>query len=136
MILIQRIIIGIYFLSNIQMINSILCYQCTDCPEPFIEGYPYVTITNNTNFLAQCTKTFMNLGNGRHLVSKGSVFFCPSNGRHLVSKGSVFFCPSETTTANTQIYCCGTDYCNSSNHFNLSIFLFYLSFFIWIRTYL
>ncbi|CAF3235934.1 unnamed protein product [Rotaria socialis] len=120
MILIQRIIIGICFLSNIQMINSILCYQCTDCPEPFEEGYPYVTITNNTNFLAQCTKTVMNLGNGQNLVSKGSVFFCPI----------------ETTTANTRIYCCGTNYCNSSNHFNLSIFLFYLSFFIWIRTYL
>jgi len=37
------------------VIDSVVCYQCTDCPEPFIETYPYVTLSNNTNFLAQCT---------------------------------------------------------------------------------
>ena len=35
--------------------ESIICYQCTDCPEPFVEAYPYVTKVNNSNFLAQCT---------------------------------------------------------------------------------
>lgn len=37
------------------MVNSIVCYQCTECPDPFTENYPYVTIVNNTNFLAQCS---------------------------------------------------------------------------------
>ncbi len=37
------------------MVNSVVCYQCTDCPEPFTETYPYVTLSNNTNFLAKCT---------------------------------------------------------------------------------
>jgi len=37
------------------MVNSVVCYQCTDCPDPFIETYPYVTLSNNTNFLAKCT---------------------------------------------------------------------------------
>ncbi|CAF0780557.1 unnamed protein product [Rotaria sp. Silwood1] len=120
MIQVHRLLIGIFLLSDFQMVNSIVCYQCTDCPEPFIETYPYVTITNNTNFLAQCTKTVVNLGDDRRLISKGSVFFCPT----------------ETSSANTQIYCCNSDYCNSSNHLDSSMLLFYLSCFILIRTYL
>lgn len=47
-----------FLLIDIQMVDSIVCYQCTDCPEPFTETYPYVTISNNTNFLAQCTVSF------------------------------------------------------------------------------
>jgi hypothetical protein len=43
------------------MVSSIVCYQCTDCPEPFIVNYPYVSLTNNTNFLAQCTVSFLSL---------------------------------------------------------------------------
>lgn len=35
--------------------DAIMCYECTDCPEPFVEAYPYVDRVNNTNFLAQCT---------------------------------------------------------------------------------
>lgn len=41
------------------MVNSIICYQCTDCPEPFYSNYPYVTLVNNTNFLSQCTVSFI-----------------------------------------------------------------------------
>ena len=38
--------------------DAIMCYQCTECPEPFTEGYPYVAQVNNTNFLAQCTVSY------------------------------------------------------------------------------
>ena len=96
--------------------ESIICYQCTDCPEPFVEAYPYVTKVNNSNFLAQCTvidryfdndsrqteyfqKTIMNLGEGRRLISKGSVFFCPA----------------QTSVTDVQVLCCDHDYCNSSS---------------------
>ncbi|CAF0898329.1 unnamed protein product [Adineta ricciae] len=58
---IQPFLLGLFFLHNLQIINGIVCYQCTDCPEPFTSNYPYVTLTNNTNFLAQCTKTVLNL---------------------------------------------------------------------------
>jgi hypothetical protein len=54
-------IISIYFyfiFVDIQVVSSIICYQCTDCPEPFVETYPYVSLANNTNFLAQCTVSF------------------------------------------------------------------------------
>lgn len=40
---------------DVHTVDSIMCYQCTDCPEPFTEDYPYVAKVNNTNFLAQCT---------------------------------------------------------------------------------
>lgn len=58
------------------------------------------------------------------------------DGRRLVSKGSVFFCPTSVSSPDAQVYCCDTDYCNSSTHLDLSMFLFYLSFFILIKTYL
>ncbi|CAF1077071.1 unnamed protein product [Rotaria sp. Silwood1] len=98
------------------MVNSIICYECTDCPQPFTENYPYVTITNNTNFLAKCTTTVVNL----------------SDGRRFVSKGSVFFCPTQTTQADVKIYCCDHDYCNLSIRIGPSILLFL---FIFIRIY-
>ena len=43
------------FHLDIPLSNSISCYQCTDCPEPFTENYPYVTVINNTNYRAECT---------------------------------------------------------------------------------
>ncbi len=58
------------------------------------------------------------------------------DGRRLVSRGSVFFCPAQTTSNDAEIYCCGSDFCNSSIHLGLSMFLFYLPFFILIRIYL
>ncbi|CAF3631228.1 unnamed protein product [Rotaria sordida] len=94
--------------NGIDMVNSIICYQCTDCPQPFTENYPYVTITNNTNFLAKCTTTVVNLGDGRRLVLKGSVFFCPV----------------QTSQTDVTIYCCDRDYCNSTNYIAPSILLF------------
>ncbi len=48
-----------YSFIDIQMVNSIVCYECTGCPKPFTSNYPYVTLTNNTNFLAQCTVSFL-----------------------------------------------------------------------------
>ncbi|CAF1010258.1 unnamed protein product [Adineta steineri] len=116
MLKIQLLLIATFILYNIQTVNSIVCYQCTDCPEPFTSNYPYVTITNNTNFLAQCTKTIVTLGDGSRLISKGSVFFCPTT----------------TSTADIQMYCCGSDYCNSSFRLGPSLFL---SLFILTRIY-
>ncbi|CAF1546669.1 unnamed protein product [Adineta ricciae] len=105
-----------HFVQDLQIINGIVCYQCTDCPEPFTSNYPYVTLTNNTNFLAQCTKTVLNLGDGRRLISKGSVFYCPSS----------------TTSDAIQMTCCGTDYCNASIRQSPSLFVL---FFILISLY-
>ncbi|UJR33736.1 hypothetical protein I4U23_021163 [Adineta vaga] len=114
---IQLFFIGILIMSYIQIIDSITCYQCTDCPEPFIETYPYVTLANNTNFLARCTKTVMHM----------------ADGRRLVSKGTVFFCPTQTAAADAQIHCCSSDFCNTSAHINLSTALMFLSFFVLIK---
>ena len=37
------------------------------------------------------------------------------DGRRLISKGSIFHCTSAVSgTADVQLYCCGSDYCNSS----------------------
>ena len=74
MMQIQQLVIGIFLLHSefdlsfdpvnlfrwidLRKVDSIVCYQCTDCPEPFVETYPYVTLSNNTNFLAQCTVSF------------------------------------------------------------------------------
>jgi len=59
-----------------------------------------------------------------------------ADGRRLVSKGSVFFCPPQTLSSDAQIYCCGSDYCNLSTQLDVSMSLFYLSFFILIKKYL
>ncbi len=59
-----------------------------------------------------------------------------SDGRRLISRGSVFFCPSQSSSPDFQIYCCSSDFCNSSTHLGLSMFVFYLSIFILIRVYL
>ncbi|CAF3510609.1 unnamed protein product [Adineta steineri] len=115
-----RLLTGILILHHIQIASSIICYQCTDCPDPFTETYPYVTLANNTNFLSQCTKTVMNM----------------ADGRRLVSKGTVFFCPTQTSAADAQIYCCSSDYCNVSTQLNVSMSLLYLSFFILMKIYL
>jgi hypothetical protein len=58
------------------------------------------------------------------------------DGRRLVSRGSVFFCPSQTSSSDVQIYCCSSDFCNASVHLGLSMILFPLSFFLLIRMYL
>ncbi|UJR13540.1 hypothetical protein I4U23_000554 [Adineta vaga] len=111
MLQIQLLLLGTFILYNLPSVNSVLCYQCTDCPEPFTSNYPYVTVTNNTNFLAQCTKTVLNLGDGRRLVSKGSVFYCAT----------------PTNTGDVQMYCCGTDYCNTSlRHYPSLVLLFFI----------
>lgn len=59
-----------------------------------------------------------------------------SGGRRLVSRGSVFFCPSQTSSNDAQIYCCASDFCNSSIQLNLSMFLFFLSLFILMKVHL
>lgn len=51
----QRATSNLSFHLDIPLSNSIGCYQCTDCPEPFTENYPYVTLINNTNYRAECT---------------------------------------------------------------------------------
>ena len=56
------------FVQDLQIINGIVCYQCTDCPEPFTSNYPYVTLTNNTNFLAQCTVSIFCRSSFRHFL--------------------------------------------------------------------
>ena len=56
--------------------------------------------------------------------------------RRLISRGSVFFCPTHTSSSDVQIYCCGSDFCNSAIHLNVSMFIFYVSFFISIKLYL
>jgi len=118
MLTIQLLLLGTFILLNIQMVNSIVCYQCTDCPEPFTSNYPYVTLTNNTNFLAQCTKTIVSLGDGRLFITKGSVFYCPA----------------QASTGDIQFLCCGSDYCNSSIRlspsFLLLFFIFYKNIFM------
>lgn len=58
------------------------------------------------------------------------------NDRRLISRGSVFFCPTQTSSGDVQIYCCGTDFCNESAHLSLSKFIFFLSFFLLIKVYL
>ncbi len=55
------------------------------------------------------------------------------DGRRLITKGAVFYCPNQITTGDVQLLCCGSDYCNSSIRFGPSILL---SFFIFIRIYL
>ena len=58
-----------FLFIDIPMVTSIICYQCTDCPEPFIVNYPYVTLTNNTNFLAQCTVSDRTIKTKEKLIS-------------------------------------------------------------------
>ncbi|CAF0748062.1 unnamed protein product [Adineta ricciae] len=114
---IHPFLIGILIFIYAPTADSITCFQCTDCPEPFIETYPYVTLANNTNFLAKCTKTIMKM----------------ADGRRLVSKGTVFFCPTQAAAADAEIYCCNTDFCNGSSHINLSITIMFLFLFILIK---
>ncbi|CAF5149710.1 unnamed protein product, partial [Rotaria magnacalcarata] len=74
----------------IQTVQSIICYQCTDCPLPFSKNYPYVTLSTNTNFEAKCLTTVVKL----------------SDGSRFISKGSAFNCPPATAATDVQLNCC------------------------------
>ncbi|CAF3909108.1 unnamed protein product [Rotaria magnacalcarata] len=75
---------------DIQTVQSIICYQCTDCPLPFSKNYPYVTLSTNTNFEAKCLTTVVKL----------------SDGSRFISKGSAFNCPPATAATDVQLNCC------------------------------
>jgi hypothetical protein len=59
-----------------------------------------------------------------------------ADGHRLISKGSVFFCPTEGNTGDVQVFCCGSDFCNSSIRLSVSMLVLYQLFYILIRTYL
>ncbi|CAF1014556.1 unnamed protein product [Rotaria magnacalcarata] len=90
MLPIRFVLFTAFVLQNIQTVQSIICYQCTDCPLPFSKNYPYVTLSTNTNFEAKCLTTVVKL----------------SDGSRFISKGSAFNCPPATAATDVQLNCC------------------------------